>query len=226
MALKASSSSSSSSSKPKKRVNVALEDARRSQAQRDGDAILYLAGMSNKGIQFRPAWNSTATAARWITKQRAGKQGKLYADWDVVDEDLDDNPNTPNNVVVYSDYPRDIIKSVDGYYLAGPKKKQTLRGYYTNYPVKDVRSQLSTDPEVKKTIKSYFSNYQTPNESKEKPIETYERYIPVFQRIREVVTEIFKNHGVKVHTAKSVGNIVLENYMRLVLKMSKRVREI
>jgi hypothetical protein len=58
--------------------------------------------------------------------------------------DLDDNPDTRDNVIVYSDRNLGKIYSTDGYQLTSGQKKLNQRNIYSAFPVKEVRSDVSS----------------------------------------------------------------------------------
>jgi hypothetical protein len=211
----------------------------RAQAYNDGQKLAYLAGIRNKGINFRPDWNAGETATRWINKkiEKAESKGdeklkKYYERWGVLEADMDKDPNTPANVIVYSDYDGQIIKSVDGFYLVPPKRKQTLRGYYTNVPDRTLRSEYASDPILQKKIKAYFKTYQTPTDWREYSFNDFRmnEYKSTFQVIREAVRHIFTKNGLTIYKPpkagekKATGSVLLQNYMPLLQKTASMVQ--
>jgi hypothetical protein len=211
-----------------------------SQAFDDGQKLAYIAGVRNKGIKFRPDWNSGETARRWLNAKIQAAKNKenkklqeYYEKWNVLERDMDEDPNTPANVVVYSDYDGQVIKSVDGFYLAPPKRKQALRGYYSNIPDKETRAAYASRPELQKKIKAYFKTYQTPDDWNKYSFDNFRQneYKSNFQAIRDKVKEYFDKYGFKIYKPPKkgekdgTGNVLLQNYMPILQKTTSWVQD-
>ncbi|MDR2407136.1 MAG: hypothetical protein LBE13_03360 [Bacteroidales bacterium] len=206
-----------------------LQKSRIDQAQRDGKAMLYLAGMRNKGIKFRPDWNSAVTADQWLAHKLDTEDPKVkayYDKWSVEVADLDDDENTPDNVVIFSDKPNQIVKSVDGYYLVQPNRKQTLRGYYTNVPDREIRAEISSNPEFKKKVKAYYKTHQTPDSWNQDSFEKFRHRIfkTNFEAIREAVESYLNEKGFIRHTSKHDGTVIPKKYMGILQKITSKLQ--
>jgi hypothetical protein len=78
----------------------------------------------NRDIAQLKGVTTKESAQDWIT--RTGKKN-----WKVEGQDLDNNPATPDNIVVYD---ADGNKRyIDGYYTTDPKKRAFFKDYYTEY---------------------------------------------------------------------------------------------
>jgi beta-mannanase len=89
--------------------------------------LANIVGLKNRGIKFNSDLNSANTAQIWLSKKlsnapsEAARQEILkYA---VEEADLDNNPDTRDNVIVYSDKDLGKILSIDGYQLTSGQKK-------------------------------------------------------------------------------------------------------
>jgi beta-mannanase len=78
----------------------------------------------------------------------------------VEEADLDDNPDTRDNVIVYSDKDLRKIHSIDGYQLTSGQKKVNQCNIYSALPVKEVRSDV-TNSAYKSDLKAWLRKYPT-----------------------------------------------------------------
>jgi hypothetical protein len=109
-------------------------------------------GLKNRGIKYNPDLNAANTAQIWLNKKlynapsEAVRQEILkYA---VEEADLDDNSDTKDNVVVYSDRNLGKIYSIDGYQLTSGQKKVNQRNIYSAFPVREVRSDVMNSNKI------------------------------------------------------------------------------
>jgi hypothetical protein len=162
-------------------------------------ALVDLFGTKNAAVKFNPTFNSRNAAEEWIAKQRqraelSGNPGEVdkWKRYGVRELDLDNDPSTINNVVVYSDVGNQRIKSIDGYQLAPRNKKESLRVMYDVYPTKEDR-EVNFNPEVRKHYKAYFRKYPNPNTWGMHPFDQFVKELPnkesVFTLFRKIMEE-------------------------------------
>jgi hypothetical protein len=75
--------------------------------------------------------------------------------------DLDDNPYTRDNVIVYSDRNLGKIYSIDGYQFTSGQKKINQRNIYSVFPVREVRSDV-LNSEYRSDLKAWLRKYPIP----------------------------------------------------------------
>jgi hypothetical protein len=68
------------------------------------------------------------------------EEKKRYEKYFVQNADLDLDPLTQDNVIVFSDKDKYKIKSIDGYENVPAQRKQAQRILYSTYPSKNARS--------------------------------------------------------------------------------------
>jgi hypothetical protein len=94
--------------------------------------LIDVVAKMNRDIAQLKGLTTKESAQDWIT--RTGKKN-----WKVEGQDLDDNPTTPDNIVVYD---ADGNKRyIDGYYTTDPKKRAFFKDYYTAYSNPDSRDE-------------------------------------------------------------------------------------
>ena len=92
--------------------------------------LIDVVAKMNRDIAQLKGLTTKESAQDWIT--RTGKKN-----WKVEGQDLDDNPTTPDNIVVFD---ADGNKRyIDGYYTTDPKKRAFFKDYYTAYSNPDLR---------------------------------------------------------------------------------------
>jgi hypothetical protein len=198
----------------------------------EGAQLAKIFGNENKAVQFKPEWNSAETARRWLARQKATKIGaKIYKNWGVEELDMDKDPETPDNVIVYSDVDGDIIKSVDGFYFVPPTKKQYLRGFYQNVPYREDRRAINADKTLKKRYKEYFTKYQTPADWQAHTIGTFQakdRSNTLFSKIRKWLDTYIRSKGFTIYTPKNnpTGKVLLTHYMGILQKLTSAIQNI
>ncbi|KAA6395138.1 MAG: hypothetical protein EZS28_009334 [Streblomastix strix] len=110
--------------------NGTIGERRRAQqkalAEQVGPALVHIVGKLAKDIKRVKALVNEQSAQNWI-KDRGLK------DWKVQTEDLDNDENTPKNVIVTN--PSGFY-SIDGYRAVEPKQRFMLNQYYGKYPSK------------------------------------------------------------------------------------------
>jgi hypothetical protein len=91
----------------------------------------------------------------------SGNQKQIdYIDkWAVEAADLDNNPDTPDNIVLFNDITQGKIKAIDGYQLVPRERKELDKSFYKALPDREVRQQ--TDKKMKKLLKQYYRKNPT-----------------------------------------------------------------
>ncbi|KAA6380772.1 MAG: hypothetical protein EZS28_023702 [Streblomastix strix] len=98
----------------------------RALADQVGPGLIHIVGRLAKDIKRVKALVNEQSAQNWITDR--GLKG-----WKVQTEDLDNDENTPKNVIVTN--PSGFY-SIDGYRAVEPKQRFMLSQYYGKYPTK------------------------------------------------------------------------------------------
>jgi hypothetical protein len=78
----------------------------------------------------------------------------------VEEADLDNNPDTRDNVIIYSDKNLDKIHSIDWYQLTSGQKKINQHNIYSAFPVREVRSNVMNSA-FKTNLKAWLNKYPT-----------------------------------------------------------------
>jgi hypothetical protein len=73
--------------------------------------------------------------------------------------DLDDNPATADNVIVYEDVKAGKVKTIDRYYYIHCSNLEQQRTFYSYFLVKEKRKHVSHQEE--KILRQYFTKYPT-----------------------------------------------------------------
>ncbi|KAA6372455.1 MAG: hypothetical protein EZS28_032017 [Streblomastix strix] len=114
--------------------NGTIGERRRAQqkalADQVGPGLMHIVGRLAKDIKRVKALVNEQSAQNWITDR--GLKG-----WKVQSEDLDNDENTPKNVIVTN--PSGFY-SIDGYRAVEPKQRFLLNQYYGKYPAKLARA--------------------------------------------------------------------------------------
>jgi hypothetical protein len=124
--------------------------------------LAEIVGLRNRGIKFTPDLNAANTPQIWLNKKKAMAQSDAEAaeleKYRVEEADLD-NPDTRDNVIVYSDRGLGKIHSIDGYQLTSGQKKVNQRNIYSAFTVKETRSDVMNSA-FKTDIKAWLQKYQ------------------------------------------------------------------
>jgi hypothetical protein len=87
----------------------------------DMENISHIVGLRNRGIKYNPELNAANTAQIWFNKRKLQGQTEAARNeilkYSVEEANLDNNPDTTDNVIVYSDKNFGKIYPVDGYQL-------------------------------------------------------------------------------------------------------------
>ncbi|KAA6366639.1 MAG: hypothetical protein EZS28_037835 [Streblomastix strix] len=132
--------------------NGTIGERRRAQqralADQVGPGLMHIAARLAKDIKSVKALINGQSAQNWI-KDRGLK------DWKVQTEDLDNDENTPKNVIVTN--PSGFY-SIDGYRAVEPKQRFLLSQYYGKYPAKLTRADHNYGSWYDQTIKPLISD--------------------------------------------------------------------
>jgi hypothetical protein len=216
-----------------------LEFKRSPFKQYDADAVkelMDIIGKKNRGISFNPVFNSKESAEAFIEDQidkaQINKDKDLEAywrNWRVQEADLDNKPNTIDNIVVFSDFANKRIKAIDGYSVAPRQKKERLRAYYSIRPTREERKELGQDPEEKKWVKAYIRKYPDRTTWGDHDFDTFKEEFeankPLFQLVKEAMKGYMEDAGLTLYSRKQHydGVLYLTHYMTLLQKLSSAV---
>jgi hypothetical protein len=186
-----------------------------------------LIGKLNVGVKYRPDWVAEPSANIWLNNEleKAKKKGNekevaRLQKWGIKTADLDDDEETPDNVIVFSDIEQGKIKAVDGYQLVPGVRKDVQRAFYSKLPDRVARQQ--TTPEVKKLYKQYYRKYPTPILQEGHPIQEFTPPSPtVFQNIRARMGKILNMIGIGIKSkANPNGTMTAQHYLPIIQKLS------
>jgi hypothetical protein len=210
--------------------------------EKDTKELMDLVGHRNKGISFNPVFNSRVTAEAYIREQlaNANKSGNqdlidYWKKWEVKEADLDARPDTLNNVVVFSDFDNNIIKSIDGYQIVPRGKKEALRARYTAFPDRQKRAE-AMNSQQKTILKAFFRKHPDPSTWQNYDIhqfaEDYGKNVSAFQQIKSVLKGFMDLAGltlykksddvgsISISPAKTAGKLSLTHHMTILQRLS------
>jgi hypothetical protein len=198
----------------------------------DTKALVDLIGRRNVGVKFNPTLNSATTAAMWLQKQRENARTKeeqeKWARWRVEQEDRDHDKYTPDNVVVYSDYINNRVKSIDGFSLVPRNKKESLRARYDMFPDRETRSANLRGP-MKKALKAYFRKFPNPETWDDHPFEKFVSTLKdsLFNITKKRIEPIFQQCGFTIYSPRKEGGengtLLVTQYMTILQRMTSWV---
>ncbi|KAA6365650.1 MAG: hypothetical protein EZS28_038823, partial [Streblomastix strix] len=114
--------------------NGTIDERRRAQQKSLADQVglwlMHIVGRLAKDIKRVKALVIEQGAQNWINDRG-------LKDWKVQTEDLDNDENTPKNVIVTNS---SGFYSIDGYRVVEPKQRFMLSQYYGKYPTKLARA--------------------------------------------------------------------------------------
>jgi hypothetical protein len=155
--------------------------------------LAELVGFNNVGVKYRPDWTSKAAAEAWVLneqekarKSNDQKRIEFAAKWGVQAADLDNDPRTPDNVILFSDQAQRKIKAIDGHYLIPHERKELDRSFYTALPTRAER--VATDTQLKKTLKQWYRKNPTLELQRKSPFATFVPEVSAFQYVRNTFT--------------------------------------
>jgi hypothetical protein len=104
---------------------------------------------------------------------------------------MDNDPRTPNNVILFSDQAQGKIKTIDGHYLIPRERKELDRSFYTALPTPAER--VTVDPQLKKTLKQWYRKNLTPELQRKSPFATFVPKVSAFQFVRNTIGDALTN---------------------------------
>jgi hypothetical protein len=216
---------------PLKRIISHPKDPEYKEYQELADVV----GRLNRGISYNPTFVSGPSARHWIETQ--AENPKLTADarnayrnkWAVKMADLDDNKDTPDNVIVFSDKNVGRIRAIDGYSLTPLSRKEAQREFYGALPDPKERAKLRKE-EIKK-MKAYLrKNWSAEKQAKE----SYEQFElndvqSAYANVRATAKDFLDvwkvRVGKKEDAPKTVGCLTPKHYLQLLQAMTKKIYE-
>jgi hypothetical protein len=164
------------------------------------------------------------TAQMWFNKKKAMAQSNTalaeLQKYKVEEADLDNNPDTRDNVIVYSDRDLGKIYSIDGYQLTSGQKKVNQRNIYSALPVKEIRSDVMNS-NFKTDLKAWLRKYPTPQQQRKHPFIEFERQKSAFEILKEKMKAFLAEYNISIHTkANQQGNLSVSHYMTLLQKLT------
>jgi hypothetical protein len=142
--------------------------------------------------------------------------------------DLDADPQTPDNVIVFSDKDVGRIRAIDGYSLTPYSRKQAQREFYGALPDPKERAKMRKE-EVKK-LKSYLSKNYTAEKQAKNPYDTYEVVQSAYANVRTTVKYFCDVWLVGVgrpgiDKAGTIGALTPPHFLQLLQVLTKAVYE-
>jgi hypothetical protein len=155
-----------------------------------------------------------------LTKRKSDTALAELQKYKVEEADLDNNPDTRDNVVVYSDRDLGKIYSIDGYQLTSGQKKVNQRNIYSAFPIKEVWSDVMNSA-LKTDLKAWLRKYPTPQQQRKYPFTEFERQKPLFEILKNEMKDFLEEYGISMRTkANPQGNLSVSHYMILLQKLT------
>jgi hypothetical protein len=181
-------------------------------------------GLKNRGIKYTPDLNSANTDQIWLNKKKAMAQSDAALEelnkYRIEEADLDNNPDTRDNVIVYSDRELGKIYSIDGYQLTSGQKKVNQRNIYSAFPVKEVRSDVMNSA-LKTDLKAWLRKYPTPQQQRKHPFTEFERQKSAFEILKNEIKDFLAEYNISMHTkTNQQGNLSVSHYMTFFQKLT------
>jgi hypothetical protein len=107
--------------------------------------LVNLIGRKNLAVKQKPEWSSGGSANWWLENKikRAKAEDKPYwQKWAVQEADLDNNPETMDNVILFDNKDQGRIKAIDGYHFTPFTKKESQRLYYSAFQARQIERRL------------------------------------------------------------------------------------
>ena len=186
--------------------------------------LAEIVGKKNRGIRFRPDWNSELSAKEWIDRQKAkDPDNPKWEKWGVDKVDLDDNELTPDNVVVFSNKEAGRIKAIDGHEIVPRNKKETLRALYSDFPTREHRARI--DPKERSRLKAYYRKYPTETQQEHHPIDEFVKEKSAFNMVKETVQIFLNMIGFSIYSKEKHpnGTVKLTKFMTLLQKLTSQI---
>jgi hypothetical protein len=196
--------------------------------------LASLVGNKNQNIRFNPTLMSAKAAQAYIQKNidtnKDPKAKARWKKWAVVQADLDDKEETPDNVIVLSDKEIGRIRAIDGYSIGSVNDKgqnawkNANRNLYDIAPTAADRAKIKS--EEKKFLRAYYRKYPTVAQQATHNIADFEAPTSGYQNVRAAVKEFLNLYGIAVQkTANGVttGNVSAPHFMAVLAKLSASV---
>jgi hypothetical protein len=107
---------------------------------------LDLIALRKHGISYNPELTTLYSAQGYLDRIKKNR-GRRFHRGRVLTEDLDFNPNTPDNIIILNS--KDLLASIDGYELNDGRKNRKDKRIRLNYPLATQRKLLKGTPELK-----------------------------------------------------------------------------
>jgi hypothetical protein len=136
-----------------------LFNVKRFQKNYDENGINLLANLiafRQHDIRHNPALASLETAEEWLNKMIT-KYPHIYTDWFIETGDFDNDPNTPETILVKDSKGRIVF--VDGYSLGSGQKDKRKKMLYNLYPSAEDRRAFNsneTDSKLRSLVYKWF----------------------------------------------------------------------
>jgi hypothetical protein len=139
--------------------------------------LAKIVGKKNRGIKYNPDLNSANTAQIWLNKKLYNAPSEAVRNeilkYAVEEGDLDDNPDTRDNGIVYSDRNLGKFYLIDGNQLTSGQKKINQCNIYSAFQVREVRSDVLSS-QYRSDLKAWLRKYPTPKEQQKHPFQNFE----------------------------------------------------
>jgi hypothetical protein len=116
-------------------------------------------GEKNKGVSFNPYLTTEYTAKQWLADRQAqDKKAGLstHEGWGVVAEDLDTNPETPDDIIVVDS--RGNPRIVSGYSINSGKGRRKAAAMYNQFPSRKIAGDVRKFMKINKNTR-LFNKY-------------------------------------------------------------------
>jgi hypothetical protein len=192
----------------------------------DAQGIASLATIMHgkKSVAFKPEWQAEESAKEWLKYQKANAKTKEERDvwdkWGIAQSDLDRDPDTPDNVILFSNRDAGKIHAIDGHYLKQPR--YVMKNIYKDYDTAEKRRAI--DPDELKVIKAWYRKYPTIAQQKANP---YKDFVPeknAFTIVKENIKELLDQHNMIPYSSEyDIGNIHITRFMSIWQKVASMI---
>jgi hypothetical protein len=137
-----------------------------------------------------------------------------------VEADLDNNPNTKDNVVVFSNKGLKKIKAIDGFEVIPGAKKENKRIEYSTFPDGEVRADVMNS-KYRSDLKAWLRKYPTPEEQAKHPFDKFERPVSAFEIMKREVAYLLSLLNLTMNSSKNPeGTLTVSHCMTILQKLS------
>jgi hypothetical protein len=132
---------------------------------------------------------------------------------------LDNDPRTPDNIVLFSVQAQNKIKAIYGHYLIPHERKELDRSFYTAVPTR--AEGVATDPQLKKNLKQWYRKNPTPELQRKSPFASFVPDVSAFQYVRNELGRFFTHWNCVIRSKTNPrGNISAQHYMTIIQKIT------